>query len=87
MPRAIDYWLPILLKRIPMKINKLLVLFVIFYRSLMTFTTVTRPQNKSGRYTSHHDRCIINFAGQDGRLAGHVLTFSFAPILSEHVQV
>jgi hypothetical protein len=52
-----------------------------------TVSILTRPRNKSGRYTGHHDRCIINFAGQDGCLAGHVLIFLFAPILSELVQV
>ena len=40
---------------------------------------IGKPRNKSGRYISHHDdRCIVKFAGQDGRLASRVLIFLFA---------
>ena len=47
----------------------------------VNYSIHSRPRNKSGRYTGHHDRCIIKFAGQDGCFAGHLLIFLFAPIL------
>jgi hypothetical protein len=63
----------------------------LFYKQVTQTSSrawIARARNKSGSlYTGHHDRCIIKFAGQDRRLAGHVLIFLFASIFSDLVQV